>query len=81
MAFSTSINPSGGGGINLSIDLLGSATTSLINEPTNGRASAVGTGVTKPIQRLERFGVRTGILIIIRLLSLESTANFCIISA
>ena len=81
IAFSTSINPSGGGGINLLIDFPGSATTSLSNEPTYGLASAVGTGVTKPIQRLERFGVSTGIFIINRFLSPDKTANFCIISA
>ena len=78
---STSINPSAGFGINLSIDFLGSATTSLISEPTNGRASEVGTGVTKPIQRLDNFGVNTGTLIIKRFLSPDNLANFCIISA
>ena len=80
-ARSTSINPSLGGGIKLLIDFFGSATTSLINEPTNGRASEVGTGVTKPIQRLESFGVSTGTLIINLFLKPDNLANFCIISA
>ena len=60
MAPSTSIKPSGGGGIMESILFLGSATTSLIKDSTSGRASAVGTGVTKPIQRLDNFGDKTG---------------------
>ena len=81
IAPSTSIKPSVGFGINLSIDFLGSATTSLISEPTSGRASEVGTGVTKPIQRLDNFGVNTGTLIIKRFLSPDNLANFCIISA
>ena len=59
----------------------GSATTSLINDPTNGLARAVGTGVTNPIQRLESPGVSTGTLIIHRRGSPESFANFCIMSA
>ena len=37
-----------------------SATTSLIKDSTSGRAKEVGTGVTKPIQRLDSLGVRTG---------------------
>ena len=81
IAPSTSIKPSFGFGIIESIDLFGSATTSLIREPTKGRASEVGTGVTKPIQRLESFGVSTGTLIIKRLLRPDNLANFCIISA
>ena len=81
IAPSTSIKPSGGGGIKWLIDFLGSATTSLINDPTNGRASEVGTGVTKPIQRLDNFGDRTGTLIIHRLRNPDSLANFCIMSA
>ena len=39
-----------------------SATTSLMSEPTNGRARDVGTGVTRPIHKLERFGVNTAVV-------------------
>ena len=81
IAFSTSINPSAGFGIRASIDLAGSATTSLMREPTRGRASAVGTGVTKPIHKLESPGVRTGTLIIQRFFNPDNFANFCIMSA
>ena len=59
----------------------GSATTSLMSEPTSGRANAVGTGVTKPIHKLDRPGVRTGIFTMMRFLSPDNFANFCIISA
>ena len=64
-----------------SIAFLGSATVSFIKEPISGRAKRVGTGVTKPIQRLESFGVKTGTRIIHRFLSPEHLANFCIMSA
>jgi len=81
IAVVTSINPSAGFGTIASILFFGSATVSFIKEPTSGLASAVGTGVTKPIQRLESFGVRTGTLIIQRRRNPEQAANFCIISA
>ena len=81
IAPATSIKPSGGNGIILLIDFAGSATTSEINEPTNGRANAVGTGVTNPIHSEDNPGVSTGTLIIQRLRSPEILANFCIISA
>ena len=81
IAVSTSIRPSAGFGINASIDFAGSATTSLISDPTNGRASAVGTGVTNPIHKLESPGVNTGTLIIHRFFNPDSFANFCIMSA
>ena len=81
IAFSTSIKPSAGFGTNASIDFAGSATTSLISEPTSGRASAVGTGVTNPIHKLESPGVNTGTLIIQRFFNPDSFANFCIMSA
>jgi hypothetical protein len=64
IAFSTSIRPSAGFGMSASILFAGSATTSLISEPTSGLASAVGTGVTKPIHKLDSPGVRTGTLMI-----------------
>ena len=60
MESSTFNKPSGGGGMSASTLLFLSATTSLMSEPTNGRARDVGTGVTRPIHKLERFGVNTG---------------------
>ncbi|CAB4573651.1 unannotated protein [freshwater metagenome] len=59
----------------------GSATTSLISDPTSGLASAVGTGVTNPIHKLDSFGVNTGTLMIHRFRKPDSFANFCIMSA
>ena len=59
----------------------GSATTSLIKDSTSGRASDVGTGVTKPIHSEESFGVRTGTETIQRLRRPDNLANFCIMSA
>ena len=61
--------------------LAGSATTSLMSEPTNGRASAVGTGVTNPIHKLDNPGVNTGTLMIHRFFNPDNFANFCIMSA
>ena len=81
IAFSTSMRPSVGFGISASILFAGSATTSLINEPTSGLASAVGTGVTNPIHKLDNPGVNTGTRIIQRFFSPDSFANFCIMSA
>ncbi|CAB5034378.1 unannotated protein [freshwater metagenome] len=81
MESSTFNKPSGGGGISASTLLFLSATTSLINDPTRGRASDVGTGVTRPIHKLDKFGVKTGTLIIQRLRKPDSFANFCIMSA
>ena len=52
-----------------------------MSEPTSGRANAVGTGVTSPIQRLESPGVKTGIFMMIRFFNPDSFANFCIIAA
>ena len=60
MESSTFNKPSGGGGMSASTLLFLSATTSLMSEPTNGHARDVGTGVTRPIHKLERFGVNTG---------------------
>ena len=62
-----------------SIDLFGSATTSLMRECTSGLARDAGTGVTSPIHKLESPGVRTGILIIHRRLKPEILAKVCII--
>ena len=76
-----SVNPSGGRAITSLILFAGSATTSLINEPTSGRARAVGTGVTKPIHKLESPGVNTGIFIMMRFFNPDTFANFCIMSA
>ena len=76
-----SVNPSGGRAITSLMLFAGSATTSLINEPTSGRANAVGTGVTNPIHKLESPGVNTGILIIIRFFNPDNFANFYIMSA
>ena len=81
IALVTSVSPSGGSGIIPFKLFFGSATTSFINEPTNGRARAVGTGVTNPIHKLDSLGVSTGTLIINRFRSPEILANFCIISA
>ena len=81
IALSTFSKPSAGFGIKVSILFFGSATTSLINEPTSGLASAVGTGVTSPIHKLDSSGVSTGTLIIHRRGRPDSLANFCIMSA
>ena len=81
IAVETSIRPSFGLATIASRLLSGSATVSLISEPTSGRARPVGTGVTNPIQRLESFGVNTGTLMIQRLRRPDALANFCIMSA
>ena len=52
-----------------------------MSEPTSGRASAVGTGVTSPIHKLDSSGVNTGTLIIHLRGKPDSLANFCIMSA
>ena len=52
-----------------------------MSEPTSGRARAVGTGVTKPIHKLDSPGVNTGTRIIQRFFNPDNFANFCIMSA
>ena len=59
----------------------GSATTSLMRDPTNGRAIEAGTGVTSPTQRLESAGERTGTGMMMRLRNPATLAKVFIISA